>query len=346
MRLTLLIPDLIPARPPGGLIDVYRDLHVPDLAFLLGRARRRSTPGTSLEAWLCRAFGVTADPDLPIAALTLLAEHGNPGDAFWMRADPVHLQAQQDQLVLFGTEALAISRAEADQLLEALNAHFAGSAYTFHGLRPEHWYARLPAAIDIRTAALPDVVGRSINSHLPEGNDGAKLRKLMNEVQMLLHAHPVNQMREAQGQPAINSLWFWGSGRLPTVHARPYAHVWADNVVAQGLASAAHSHCSDLPDQGSVLLQNAAGDGEHLLVLDSLRSAASQGDHAAWQKGLRALEENWFKPLAHAYRKGRLEELTIHALDRRHSMAFTLGPRARWKFWRRPRALKDYATAA
>lgn len=346
MHLTLLIPDLIPPQPPGGLIDLYRDLHVPDLAFLLGRAKRRSTPGASLEAWLCRSFGVTGEPDLPIAALTLLAEHGDPGSAFWLCADPVHLQPQQDQLVLFDAHALNISRVEADQVVQALNAHFADTAYTFHSIQPERWYARLPAAIDIRTDALPDVAGKSINERLPDGPDGAKLRKLMNEAQMLLHTHPVNQAREAQGHPTINSIWFWGSGRLPTVDAKPYAYLWASNAVAQGLAVASHTPWSELPANGRTLLDMAVGRGAHLVVLDGLRSSAAQGDHDAWQKGLRVLEEKWFKPVAHAYRKGQLDGLTLHALGPRHSMTFTLGAHARWKFWRRARPLKHYATAA
>jgi len=345
MHLTLVIPDLIPPQPPGGLIDVYRDLHLPDLAFLLGRARRRSTPGTSLEAWLCRRFGVEGTPDLPIAALTLLAEHGDPGSAFWMCADPVHLQPQQDQLVLFGAEALAISRMEADQLTAALNAHFAGSAYTFHGMHPEHWYARLPAAIDVRTAPLPDVAGRSINERMPGGPDGARLRKLMNEVQMLLHGHSANQAREAQGLPTINSIWLWGSGRLPTVHAKPYAYVWASDPVTQGLAVASHTPWSELPANGRALFDAAVGGGEHLVVLDSLRGAAAQGDHDGWRKSLRALEEKWFKPIAQAYRKGRPATLTLHALGPRHNMTFTLEARARWKFWRRAHPLKHYAHA-
>ena len=29
---------------------------------------------------------------------------------------------------------------------------------------------------------------------------------------MLLHAHPVNEAREARGEPAVNSLWLWGAG--------------------------------------------------------------------------------------------------------------------------------------
>jgi hypothetical protein len=35
--------------------------------------------------------------------------------------------------------------------------------------------------------------------------------KLLNEIQMFLYQHPVNQQRELRGQPVINSLWCWGA---------------------------------------------------------------------------------------------------------------------------------------
>lgn len=347
MQIVLLIPDLIPPQPPGGLIDIYRDLNLPNLAFLLGRATHRSTLGASLESWLCRAFDVAGTPDLPIAALTLLADHGDPGNAYWLRVDPVHLEPQRDQLVLSDSEALGITRLEADQLIETLNTHFAGSAYSFHTLHPERWHARMPTALDAETCPLPEVSGRGIGDYMPGGNSGSKLRKLMNEVQMLLHDHAVNQARETQGLPTINSIWPWGGGCLPPVSARPFSYLWAIDPLAQGLALASRTPWSELPANARTLLdKNTTGEGTHLVVLDGLRSAAAHGDHAGWQAALRTLEEKWFKPLTLAYRRGQIGSLDIYALDARHTTVFTLPPRARWKFWRRAKSLKHYAAAS
>jgi hypothetical protein len=36
---------------------------------------------------------------------------------------------------------------------------------------------------------------------------------------MLLHAHPVNEAREARGQPSVNSFWLSGSGAARPVPA-------------------------------------------------------------------------------------------------------------------------------
>ncbi|RZL89235.1 MAG: hypothetical protein EOP73_30255, partial [Variovorax sp.] len=41
------------------------------------------------------------------------------------------------------------------------------------------------------------------------------LRRLQQEMQMLLYTHPLNDAREARGRPGINSFWLSGTGRLP-----------------------------------------------------------------------------------------------------------------------------------
>jgi hypothetical protein len=342
MECTVVIPDLIPPRPAAALVDVYRDLRLPRLAFLLARASKRSLPGTSLETWLGRAFQLAGE-EVPVAALSLLAEHGNPGEAWWLCADPVHLAPQQGEVRLMGPEALGLSRAEAEQLIAALQAHFTAGAASFHALRPDRWYLRFPQPLRLTTHALPEVEGRTVNALLPSGEDAPRLLRLLTEAQMLLFAHPVNQAREAAGRPTINSLWPWGGGRLPLVEARPYAHVWADDLMAQGLARAAGIPFAALPQGAADILPTNRGEGAFLVVLDALRGAAARGDAEAWQRRLRQLEEKWFAPLAEAFRKGRLASLTLLALGARHNMVFTLRRRARWRFWRRPRPLGHYA---
>ena len=342
MHWTLVIPDLIPPRPAAALVDVYRDLRLPRLAFLLARASKRSLPGTSLETWLGRAFRLGGE-EVPVAALSLLAEHRDPGEAWWLCADPVHLAPQQAEVRLVGPDALGLSRTEAQQLIAALQAHFTAGAASFHALRPDRWYLRFPQPLRLNTHSLPEVEGRPVNALLPSGEDAPRLLRLLTEAQMLLFAHPVNQAREAAGQPTINSLWPWGGGRLPLVEARPYNHVWADDLVAQGLARASGTPHAALPEDATDILSVSHGEGVLLVVLDALRAAAARGDAEIWQRRLRQLEEKWFAPLAEAFRKGRLTSLTLLALGARHNMVFTLRRRARWQFWRRPRPLAHYA---
>ncbi len=47
----------------------------------------------------------------------------------------------------------------------------------------------------------------------------AALMRLQSEIQMLLQAHPLNAIREAAGQPAVNALWLGGAGALDAENA-------------------------------------------------------------------------------------------------------------------------------
>ena len=49
------------------------------------------------------------------------------------------------------------------------------------------------------------------------------VRMLLNEVQVLLHQHPLNAARQTRGLPPVNSVWFWGAGRLPAPGPSPTA---------------------------------------------------------------------------------------------------------------------------
>jgi len=57
------------------------------------------------------------------------------------------------------------------------------------------------------------VIGRNVDAWLPRQPEAKRLRRLQNEVQMLLHRHPVNAAREAAGALAVNSFWLSGCGR-------------------------------------------------------------------------------------------------------------------------------------
>jgi hypothetical protein len=217
---------------------------------------------------------------------------------------------------------------------------------SFHAMEPHRWYVRMSKPLEIITQPLFAVAGRGIGRHLATGYHGGKLNQFMTEAQMLLHAHPVNQARETQGLPSINSIWPWGGGRLPAVNERPCSHIWSSNAIAQGLARASRSVYSGLPAHAHAVLQEDGRGTHNLVVLDMLRGPAAYGDYAGWQKAMRSLEEKWMRPLAHAYRKGQIQSLTLHALSHSQHLQFSLERSARWQVWRRPASLAHYASTA
>jgi len=322
------------------MLDRYQDLRLPALEWLFAHGTLTRSGGRGLEACLLQQFGI--EGALPAACYTQLADGGTADGAYWLRADPVHLQAQRDQLVLVDGAMLAITADEAGALTATLNQHFAQDKLRFIPRHPARWYIALDTAADLTTHPLPQVAGRAINERLPSGAEGRRWNQLLNEAQMLLHAHPVNQMRETQGQPAINSVWVWGGGAAQALEPSPWGGMWADDALARGLAIAARTKVHDLPPYATPFLAEAKIGDTHLVVLEGLRRAAWYGDDAAWREGLARLEANWIKPLLQALRRGSVSEMTLHAIGEQGCLTVTSNRLRRWQFWRRSKPLRHY----
>src|SRR5262245_5148696 len=335
MKIHLLVPELF--WPTGAGVEPYRGLALPALETVLARGARRRTAGASLERWLAVAHGLS--PELPLAPYSLRGDGVEPGDDWWLRADPVHLKVHGDRLVLADASRLGLTADEARQYVATLNAHFASEGMTFVAPAPQRWYARVAAEPRLGTLPTTEVAGRSVASFLPGGGDGARWRKVVNEMQMLLHDHPCNGAREASGQLPVNSVWLWGAGREARLAAL-YAGAWADHPLVAGLAAAGGFTARPLPPSGTLL--DTRGGGTQLVVLASL-PATAYGDLPRWREALAVLEQNWFVPLLDVLRKSAMESLTLHCLGPDFSYASDLQPRDRWRFWRARRPLGTYA---
>lgn len=322
-----------------GLFAGATDARAPALELLLARGRAAAGESRTLDAWLQQACGLPGP--LPAGALTLLAADADPGEARWVRADPVHLRLARDRLIVVPDAAFAIDREEAEALAEALNRHFAG-ALALRVLDARRWCARLEEDLALDAPAALDCAGRDVDLTARIGGEaGKRWSRLLNEAQMLLHAHPVNQAREARGEPVVNSLWLWGAGRAPRDVKARFQSVSASDAVALGLARAAGAQRRALPQSAEEWLAAAPREGCHLLVLDALRAPLALGEGAAYRECIDALEQRWFAPLLAALRAGRAGMLTVHVPDAGASFEAIRGDLRR--FWRRRRALERYA---
>lgn len=328
----LFVPDLVP-DPPDPAIALSR---FPALHRLLSRARRQRYAAEHFEALLCMAFGLRPQrDDYPVAALTLLADGGTPANDFWLRADPVHLHARHSDLVLVESERLEIEAAEAAALTESLNRHFAEEDLAFSAPVPNRWYLRVPAPVQMRTVPPRHAAGRSVDPLLPDGTDALVWHRRANEAQMLLHDHRVNQEREGRRAPTINSLWFWGGGRIPDCTTAPESVVWAEDALARGLAACAKRPLESLPRDAGAWLERAT-QGRHLVLLEPARGGS-------WDQRMAHLEIAWFAPLVRALSRGAMGELELISHHAGHALRFGLSRGALWKFWRKGFALTAYA---
>ena len=232
MDLTLFIPELLWPEPADKL--TLDSVDTPALNWLLGRNQVDVLPFVAPETSLARCFGYRNR--IPYGALRQAGEMASQVNTIsqteWICADPVHLRFHQERIILADAGAFEITEDEAFSLIAGLNQHF-GEVGEFHAATPRRWYLRLNQPCDLDTQPLSQVAGRRMDGELQ--NHG-QMTRWLNEVQMYLHTHPINQAREAQGLPSINSLWLWGCGQVdaPSHRKNLFDRVGANTPLGRG----------------------------------------------------------------------------------------------------------------
>lgn len=319
----LLVPHLFPS---ARLLEVAaQNLRLPALETVLARGSRQAFADEGSEAALCQALGIVRQQDWPLAPITLQADGGDPGTDYWLRADPVHLSVMRDRIVLADSQVLELDQAEADALVASIHGHF-GDSFGPLALQPRRWYLRLPQAPQMSTIPLSSAAGRDIDPLQPRGPDASRFRALLNELQMLLHDHPVNQGREVRGQLPVNSLWLWGGGVLPQARRPDTLKIATDDPDALALLSFAGATRVSLNAQ----LDQVRPD---VVLLETLVAAGQSGDAFGWREGVREVD----KLLQDLLRERRGFVLA----DPLSGRAWVWRETSRFKLWRRPSQLVD-----
>lgn len=230
-------------------------------------------------------------------------------------ADPVHLEVGINDISM--TDRITdLTIEEAKDLVNVLNAHFKQDGIYFMVGDAKHWYILLPQEETVSTTPLGEVLRKNIVHCLPHSTE-RNWQTLLNEAQMLLHAHPINQQREQQGQPTINSLWFWGGGK-PTPPQKTINHILSsspDN--AQLLAIAAASDWQTIDQSFDMESYLAGMSGHHILILDQLLQPAVMDNPDEFQSELTVLDSHFLAPVKDAFSQGKIDLILDGANGRR-----------------------------
>ena len=313
---TLLVPGikLFDAGEIRKMISQPQSLRA--LEMLYSRANLQSGDNSTYEQTLFQLFGFSNDSSLdsPVGAISyLLFKGGDPLNSWKMRADPVVIQPNRDHLLLMGNAGLEISLQEAQQIVQDINSTYADTPWTLETLTPKQWIISQEKPQRLKTHSLSEVSGKNINDYLPSGEDEKSWHVLMNELQMFLHAHPANQHRQMQGLPAVNSLWFWGSGTLPEVpgNEKPFVQCWSNETISLGLARLSNIPRADLAADAKQWLNHAITEGGHFLMIEQLNSDAAKNDPVEWWSNLVVFNNQWLSPLIDALRQKSIIELNV-----------------------------------
>jgi hypothetical protein len=337
---TLLLPGLLSL--PASLVG--KDTTgpaAPALEACLARADRLSGHNGDLEAQVFGFFGIDAPPDadLPVAAVTRALDMGVIDKGWWLRADPVHLRPARDRLVLLDTQRVSLTQDEATRLAAEVLEAYAEEGWVLKAPRPGRWYLKPPRAPRILTTPLPQVVGKDIHPYLPQGKDGKAWHTILNEMQILLHTAAVNAEREERGELPINSLWFWGGGRLPNISSVNWAGIYSEEPVTLALGRLSEVPSAACPKSFADWERQAQRPGPHLIVLDQARAAIQYGDGEQWSDFLERFDEDWMAPILNALKTRIIAELTLCTDNGR---CYRLGRSQLRRWWRRRRALATY----
>lgn len=306
--------------------DLTHDLPTPALSTLLGKGEL-TRANADTHTWLRHAFGLSEDPAL--APLRLLGSGGSPVARRCLCVDPVSFSFMDRNVIVGRPEDLQLTTEEATALVETL-APVYREVGEFAIATPSQWHLLVHEAWPALPmfSALPDFVGRRADQGLPAD---PRWRFLLNEAQLILHAHPVNEAREKRGAPRVSSIWPWGGGSLIAGVKTSHDIVYSASAVLSGMASLCQVPIEAVSDAwGAMPYHNP------LIDLSQLASFRSRGDGLHWREALIALEKRWFVPALRAMRQGELHKLAMVFPDSGGGSQLNVSREAMLKFWRRP----------
>ncbi|MEH3086996.1 MAG: phosphoglycerate mutase [Xylophilus ampelinus] len=306
----LLIPFAAASAP--GCRQALADLRLPNLERLLAQlapvAADAAAPAGEAdelslspphERALARALGLpAADGAIPWAALEAArggAADGADAGAAWAFVTPCHWMIGADHITLADPSMLRLDAAGSRQLLALLAPYCADDGIALRYAAPTRWLARGEAFRGLATASLDRVAGRNIDLWMPDAPQARSLRRLQSEMQMLLYTHPWTEARAEAGLPAVNSLWFSGTGALPPGWTPP--------------------------------------PGPEPVVPAGLRDAGLREDWAAWRAAWERIDAGECAALRAAADAGRPAALTL--CGERAALAFAAGAEGALGRWRR-----------
>jgi len=176
------------------------------------------------------------------------------------------------------------------------------------------------------------VLGKAANPYIEQSRSNLDWYRLLNEMQMFLHQHEVNQRRMREALLPINSLWFWGGGIRPSHCAEAVACFCDDLLISRFL--------QDLNLSTATLADIAGLDaGVDALVIDlRLLETLKTGVASDIESLLRNLDNFLLQPLLRLQRRDR-RRLVLRA---GFEFDFELSPFSALRFWRAARGLGDW----
>ena len=304
----LLIP--FASSMDEGCAQARRSLALPGLERLLARLAPagidrgdENTLSMPHERVLAREYGLPASDGLiPWAAWQVEQAGRGERGAAWAWITPCHWRVGTAHVAMDAPGELRLDARDSQGLLDAMRPFFEQDGILLEYDQPTRWLARGEVFRELATASLDRVVGRVIDDWMPRAPQARTVRRLQQEMQMLLYTHDINEQRVSGGLLPVNSFWVSGAGALP----------------ASGASA---------PPAG-------------LQVVQTLREAALAGDWRGWAAAWQHLDATDCARLCRAIDAG--QNVTLTLCGERNAQTWSPRPGGWWRRLRlsgRPKAV-------
>jgi len=224
-----------------------------------------------------------------------LASITAPDQTVWL-ADMCHTAIAQDRAALVALPDLAVTRAESDALFASAAPLFEGDQDGFAVEQVDVGRWRIIGNLPPPTKAISPTAlgGQDVGDWWPTGTDWRPWRRLLNELQMVWHDHPVNEAREAAGQATINGVWLYGGAQGWQPQPADQA-LWRDDLKQAAQAGDWHQWLQTWQSLQDVLL--TADPYSSIVLLGDDRWVSLQHAPKTWWRALLGLDQKnaWMK---------------------------------------------------
>jgi hypothetical protein len=270
------------------------------------------------------------------SAITPPASPATPGGTAWI-ATPVHLIAGLTSLHLDRRSILRLPPTDCESFANDFNRTFAGSDLLLKPLPSGDFLLQGPATLTGSTTEPARALVADLEASLPKGADSKPLKRLGAELEMWLHATPLNETRQRRGELPVSALWLWGGGPHATAamsvtrSPQPQTNLaFGTDPYFAGLTHLLGIPSRALPDQLNSILGDDPYARRAVLVAEVTPMLQSNPRWTLFEV-LAELDRRLISPALTALRGGTLESVILIAND----AELRLGRRDHLRFWRR-----------
>lgn len=311
----LLIPGALPpsniAKDLIAQVEQHCPLLVERLKTLVATVQElkpEDTGCTPFEAVKLQQLGYAPPPgaNLGTGLAALHAGVKNTAETVWL-AELSAISVGREGATIAHPASFEVTPEEADALFDAVSGLWTDRAISALPINARQWRIWLAPSASTRSLTPAAMAEMRLTDWWPQEDSLREWRRLLNEIQMVWHDHPVNIARAERGEVPINSLWLFGGAQgwspkqvavQPTLQAQARTRSVGSTQAASGPQTRTQTfHQTQLQKQTPSRIYTPSAvqpvTNEHVPspVYEGLHTPYLQGDWAAWIAALPALSE-------------------------------------------------------